>query len=68
MKRAFSLIEPKVKDYLDNFGKDSLKKSILHIKEIIIRVGRRNLYREIIIYPKLVTLHPIKRIQYGNNS
>lgn len=25
MKRAFSLIEPKVKDYLDNFGKDSLK-------------------------------------------
>ena len=25
MKRAFSLIEPKVKDYLDNFNADSLK-------------------------------------------
>ena len=25
MKRAFSLIEPKVKNYLDNFNDDSLK-------------------------------------------
>ena len=25
MKRAFALIEPKVKDYLDHFSKDSLK-------------------------------------------
>ena len=25
MKRAFALIEPKVKDYLDNFNEDSLK-------------------------------------------
>ena len=58
MKRAFSLIEPKVNTYLDSFSENSLKKiEFTFNKKNIRKSCRHNLCRKRINGGKMVILH-----------